>query len=99
MQLLLQHGAKVNAVDGEDLTPAMWACHFDQSANLNLLQTALARTDPRDGALFEDTDIFGQTAIHWAVNKTGSMECLKVSDSEKFGETVAVSRLRVSETH
>ena len=69
----------MNAVDSEGMTPAMWACHFDQLRNLQLLQDALARIDPEEDALFRDTDCYGQSVIHWAVKGLGSLECLEVS--------------------
>jgi len=75
---LLQHGASIGANDCEGLTPAMWACHFDQLNNLLLLKSALTRIDPHEEAIYEETDLKGRTVVHWAVNKTGSIQCLKV---------------------
>lgn len=76
LKMLLQYGGNMSATDNEGLTPAMWACHFDQLGNLRILKSALARMDPRDDAVLEDTDCCGRTVIHWAVNRTGSLECL-----------------------
>ena len=88
LQLLLQHGASIVTNDSEGLTPAMWACHFEQLQNLLLLKSALVRTDPRDDALYEETDLKGRTVVHWAVNKTGSIECLTVSSRKCRGPYV-----------
>jgi len=75
--LLLQAGGNINAVDSEGLNPAMWACHFDQIQNLQVLHQALSRTDPEEDAIFKDTDCYGQSVIHWAVKGVGSLECLE----------------------
>ena len=85
--MLLQYGGNISATDNEGLTPAMWACHFDQLGNLRILKSALARIDPRDDAVFEDTDCCGRTVIHWAVNRTGSLKCLEELSSQ---ETVLI---------
>ena len=71
----------MDAADSEGLTPAMWACYFDQLRNLQMLQNALARTDPEEDAIFRDTDCYGQSVIHWAVKGVGYLECLKVNES------------------
>lgn len=71
----------MDAADSEGLTPTMWACYFDQLRNLQMLQNALARTDPEEDAIFRDTDCHGQSVIHWAVKGMGSLECLKVNES------------------
>ena len=73
----------MSATDREGLTPSMWACHFDQLENLRILRSALARMDPRDDALFEETDCCGKTIIHWAVNRMASTKCLKELLSEE----------------
>lgn len=78
VQLLLQFGGNLNAVDCEGFTPAMWACYFDQLQNLQLLQNALSRIDPEEDAIFRDTDCYGQSVIHWAVKGAGSLQCLEV---------------------
>lgn len=76
--MLLQVGGNINAVDSEGLNPAMWACHFDQIQNLQVLHQALSRTHPEEDAIFKDTDCYGQSVIHWAVKGVGSLECLEV---------------------
>lgn len=78
VQLLLQDGGNLNAVDSEGLTPAMWACYFDQLQNLQFLHKALSRIDPEEDAIFRDTDCYGQCVIHWAVKGVGSLQCLEV---------------------
>lgn len=78
VQLLLQVGGNLNAVDSEGLTPAMWACYFDQLQNLQFLHKALSRIDPEEDAIFRDTDCYGQCVIHWAVKGVGSLQCLEV---------------------
>ena len=76
---MLQVGGKLDATDSEGLTPAMWACYFDQLHNLQMLQNALARIDPEEDAILRDSDCCGQSVIHWAVKGVGSLECLEVS--------------------
>ena len=77
--MILQFGGNISAVDSEGLTPAMWACHFDQLQNLQALQQALSRFDSEEDAIFKDSDCFGQSVIHWAVKGVGSLQCLEVS--------------------
>lgn len=81
VQLLLQVGGNLNAVDSEGLTPAMWACYFDQLQNLQLLHKALSRIDPEEDAIFRDTDCYGQYVIHWAVKGVRSLQCLEVKQT------------------
>lgn len=81
-QMLLQFGGSLHAVDSEGLTPAMWACYFDQLHNLQVLHDALCRLDPQEDAIFKDTDCYGQSVIHWSVKGAGSLECLEVFDKE-----------------
>ena len=78
VQLLLQFGGNISTVDKEGLTPTMWACHFDQLHNFQMLQQALSRIDPQEDAIFTDTDCNGQSIIHWAVKGAGTLECLEV---------------------
>lgn len=80
VQLLLQFGGKISTADKEGLTPTMWACHFDQLHNLQMLQQALSKIDPQEDAIFTDTDCNGQSVIHWAVKGAGTLECLEVSE-------------------
>lgn len=80
--MLLQFGGSLHAVDSEGLTPAMWACYFDQLHNLQVLHDALCRLDPQEDAIFKDTDCYGQSVIHWSVKGAGSLECLEVFDKE-----------------
>lgn len=77
LKLLLQFGGNISTVDKEGLTPTMWACHFDQLHNLQMLQQALSRIDPQEDAIFTDTDCNGQSIIHWAVKGAGTLECLE----------------------
>ncbi|EDO44583.1 predicted protein, partial [Nematostella vectensis] len=86
LKLLLQHGANINALDCEGLTAAMWACHYDQKHNLSTLKTALSRFDPREEALFEQQDVKGRTVVHWAVNRSTSLECLKELLTKETGK-------------
>ena len=78
-QSLLQVGGSLDAVDSDGLTPAMWACYFDQPQNLQVIHHALSRTDPQGDAVFKDTDCYGQSVMHWSVKGAGSLECLEVS--------------------
>lgn len=91
VQLLLQDGGNLNAVDSEGLTPAMWACYFDQLQNLQFLHKALSRIDPEEDAIFRDTDCYGQCVIHWAVKGVGSLQCLEVIRKNKLVHSVSNS--------
>ena len=79
VQSLLQVGGSLYAVDSEGLTPAMWACYFDQPQNLQVIHRALSRIDSQEDAIFKDTDCYGQSVMHWSVKGAGSLECLEVS--------------------
>lgn len=90
-QMLLQFGGSLHAVDSEGLTPAMWACYFDQLHNLQFLHDALCRLDPQEGAIFKDTDCYGQCVIHWSVKGAGSLECFEVFGKEMMRDEIVVA--------
>ena len=76
--MLVIRGADPNVQDNEGLTPAMWACHFDQLESLQLLLAIQEKSNPAPEARFEVVDNLGRTILHWAVTKTNNINCVKV---------------------
>ena len=77
-QMLLASGANSSIHDNEGLTPAMWACHFDQLENLQVLLAIEEESNPSPEVRFEVVDNLGRTILHWAVTKTSSIDCMRV---------------------
>ena len=76
--MLLVNGANPKSQDSEGLTPAMWACHFDQIENLQILLATEEKLNPSPEARFEVVDNLGRTILHWAVTKTNNINCMRV---------------------
>ena len=75
--MLIVNGADPNIQDNEGLTPAMWACHFDQLENLQLLLAIEEKANQPPEARYHSVDNVGRTILHWAVTKTSNVSCMK----------------------
>ena len=73
-------GADPYSQDNDGLSPAMWACHFDQLDNLQLLLAVQDKSNPSPEARFQSTDETGRTILHWAVTRMNNTDCMKVRD-------------------
>lgn len=76
--MLITNGANPRVPDNDGLTPAMWACHFDQLENLKLLLAEEEKSNPSPEARFAVVDSIGRTILHWAVTNINSFNCMKV---------------------
>ena len=56
----------------------MWACHFDQLDNLQLLLAVQEKSNPAPEARYQVVDKNGRTILHWAVTKMTNVSCMKV---------------------
>ncbi len=64
--------------DREGLTASMWACHFDQLENLQLLLDYEKKINPSPEAIFQTVDASGAGIVHWAVTRSTNIECFRV---------------------
>eukprot|EP00794_Sanderia_malayensis_P014094 gene14094-15566_t len=77
LKTLLENGADVSIQDREGLTAAMWACHFDQLENLQLILSYEKKINPSPEAVYQIVDSSGATILHWSVTRTININCFK----------------------
>jgi len=67
------------------MTPVMWACHFDQYENMELLLNISHQDDMRFEVIdaeLKDKDRNGKNLLHWSVSSTASKQCFKVRSGQ-----------------
>lgn len=87
IQKLLSAGADKTCLDNDELTPVMWACHFDKYENVELILGIKGDDDMRFEVIdteVKDQDTNGHSLIHWSVSGSNNKECFKMLFSEQY---------------
>ena len=81
LQKLLDSGADKDSLDNDEMTPVMWACHFDQYENMELLLNISHEDEMRFeiiDAELKDKDKMGRNLLHWSISNAVNKQCFKV---------------------
>lgn len=81
-QKLLDAGGDKETLDNDEMTPVMWACHFDNHENVEVLLNISMDDEMRFEAVdseVQDKDVNGKTLLHWSVSRSTSKQCFKVN--------------------
>lgn len=80
-QKLLDAGADKDSLDNGEMTPVMWACHFDKYENMELLLNISHDDEMRFeiiDAEMKDKDQMGRNLLHWSISNSLHKQCFKV---------------------